>query len=159
MFLPTQINCDYECAQTLPSFFPVCKHLVEVMMVSMEVSLDKLTRTCLKLPQKSMVYAIAGVTNCNASSCTDGIKSGDEAGVDCSGSCPTCKTRLDMLNEATTLLTAPNLSPRCSLYSLNRRVQRVNAACTASGTSCALRPESHNISLLSCVVHPAEYIL
>ena len=73
------INCDFECAKILPSFYPACKNIVSVMMSAQTNDFDQLTKTCLMLPRKNMVYAIHRVTNCSAgASCTDGRKNGDE---------------------------------------------------------------------------------
>ena len=85
-----------------------------------------LQATCAKLPKRSLLNAVAGITYCSKSTCNDGRLNGDEVGIDCSGSCAPCDVN-------TTVLSLPAPSPACELSSLRYRLARVAEACP--GTS------------------------
>ena len=82
------VNCDYECANELPAFFPACRHLVGVLTSAVNVHrFEKLQRTCQALPARPLILAISSVTHCNKSTCNDSKWNGDEVKLDCGGSC------------------------------------------------------------------------
>ena len=118
------VNCDYECAAELPSFFPACKHLISVLSSQQAVAGFKiLHHTCATLPVGSLIATISSVTTCNHSTCNDGKENGDEGGLDCGGSCThACRHN-------TSLLPAPR-EPACGLDSVEVRLSVVDQACT-----------------------------
>ena len=79
------MNCDYECAVFLGSFYPACNHIISIMLGADKLAgYAELKATCASLPKRALIDAVAGITQCAKSSCIDGRRNGDEVGVDCS---------------------------------------------------------------------------
>ena len=105
---------------------------------------ETLQRTCDTLPTRPLFLEMGSVNSCSKSTCDDGKMSGDEASIDCGGSCAKA------CSHVYTFVPMPQ-GPSCSLRSLEAELRVLEKACnTSNATMSSVFPQCD--SDMSCAV-------